>query len=141
MSSKRKPKKKRGPAPKFGRRPTLTIRVQEPLYLQIKDAAADVGRSISEEIESRLQRQSDNLLNVIVRNTFGAEPKYVPPANGREVGFAPSAKAMMKERLAAFIDSLPDAEESSLSKEEADELSEMVQRHRAIVNAPGKAKP
>ena len=113
-------------------RASIAARLQAPLYNRIKKDAEDAGRSISEEIERRLEGsfhvQSSNLLSAIVRGTLGAEPKYVPPAHGRELSFAPSVKAQMKSRLAAFIDSLPEASESKLTDEEVDELWEMVQR-------------
>jgi hypothetical protein len=115
-------------------RTSIAARLQAPLHARIKAEAESAGRSISEEIERRLERsfseQSDNLLVTIMRNTMGAEPKYVAPSHGREVGFAPSVKTMMKSRLAAFIDSLPEADESALSDEEVDELWEMLQQHK-----------
>jgi hypothetical protein len=55
------PKKVRlkpGPPARYGRRPTLTIRLQEPLYRTIKKSAAQHGKSLSEEIEDRLGRDA-----------------------------------------------------------------------------------
>ena len=51
----RKAKKRPGPPARYGRRPTLTIRLQEPLYRTIKKSAAEHGKSLSEEIEDRLE--------------------------------------------------------------------------------------
>jgi hypothetical protein len=47
-------KRKPGPPARYGRRPTLTVRLQEPLYRAIKQSAAAHGKSLSEEIEDRL---------------------------------------------------------------------------------------
>src|SRR4028118_2214226 len=38
-----------------GKRPTLTFRVQEPLHERLRQTAAATGRSISEEIERRVE--------------------------------------------------------------------------------------
>ena len=51
----KKLRRKPGPPARYGRRPTLTIRLQEPLYRTIKEAAAAHGKSLSEEIEDRLE--------------------------------------------------------------------------------------
>jgi hypothetical protein len=48
-------RKKPGPPARYGRRPTLTVRLQMPLYRLVKRAAAEHGKSISEEIEDRVQ--------------------------------------------------------------------------------------
>src|SRR5262245_7783437 len=58
MASK-KARRKPGPPAKYGRRPTLTVRLQLPLYRTIKESAAAHGKSISEEIESRLETLAD----------------------------------------------------------------------------------
>jgi hypothetical protein len=50
----KKKRKKRGPPARYGYRPTLTVRLQIPLYERIKEAAAAHGKSLSEEIEDRL---------------------------------------------------------------------------------------
>jgi hypothetical protein len=55
----RKGRKKPGPPAKYGYRPTLTIRLQEPIYERIKDAAFQHGKSLSEEIEDQLQLIDD----------------------------------------------------------------------------------
>jgi len=55
----RKAKKRPGPPPRYGRRPTLTIRLQEPLYRAIKKRAAEHGKSLSEEIEDSLSTLAD----------------------------------------------------------------------------------
>jgi hypothetical protein len=47
--------RKPGPPARYGRRPTLTVRLQMPLYRVIKKVAAEHGKSISEEIEGRVQ--------------------------------------------------------------------------------------
>jgi hypothetical protein len=52
-------KRKPGPPAHYGRRPTLTIRLQMPLYRMIKKSAAKHGKSISEEIEDRLGRDAE----------------------------------------------------------------------------------
>jgi len=51
-------RRKPGPPARYGRRPTLTIRLQEPLYRTIKKSAAEHGKSLSEEIEDRLGRDA-----------------------------------------------------------------------------------
>jgi hypothetical protein len=48
-------KRKPGPPARYGRRPTLTIRLQKPVYRAIKESAAAHGKSLSEEIEDRLE--------------------------------------------------------------------------------------
>lgn len=112
----------------------LKLRFPEALRRQLERAAKVSDNSMNAEIINRLEgsfrAQSNSLLAVIVRATMGGEPKYIAPSHGRELGFAPSVKAQMKSRLAAFIDSLPDAEETSLSEEEIEDLWEMVQRHK-----------
>jgi hypothetical protein len=55
----RKAKKRPGPPARYGRRPTLTIRLQEPLYRAIKKSAAEHGKSLSEEIEDQLSTLGD----------------------------------------------------------------------------------
>jgi hypothetical protein len=55
----RKAKKRPGPPARYGRRPTLTIRLQEPLYRAIKKNAAEHGKSLSEEIEDQLSTLGD----------------------------------------------------------------------------------
>jgi hypothetical protein len=52
-------KRKPGPPARYGYRPTLTVRLQEPLYEVIKKAAAKHGKSLSEEIEDRLEAARD----------------------------------------------------------------------------------
>jgi hypothetical protein len=52
-------RKKPGPPKRFSYRPTLTVRLTMPLYEEIKAAAARLGKSISEEIEGRLQAAAD----------------------------------------------------------------------------------
>jgi hypothetical protein len=54
MAPKRAKRLKPGPPARYGYRPTLTIRLQEPLYEVIKAAAFEHGKSLSEEIEDRL---------------------------------------------------------------------------------------
>ena len=56
VQSEKEPRRARGRPRRYapGRRPTLTFRVQEPIYRDITKQAAKKGRSISEEIESRL---------------------------------------------------------------------------------------
>jgi|SRR6516225_723006 hypothetical protein len=54
----KKGRRKPGPPARYGRRPTLTIRLQEPLYRTIKKSAAQHGKSLSEEIEDRLGRDA-----------------------------------------------------------------------------------
>jgi hypothetical protein len=51
-------KKKVGRPPRYapGKRPILTIRLQEKLYNKIKEEAAKTGRSLSEEIERRVEQ-------------------------------------------------------------------------------------
>jgi hypothetical protein len=56
--ARKKTKRKPGPPARYGRRPTLTIRLQEPLYEVIKASAAQQGKSLSEEIEDRLGRDA-----------------------------------------------------------------------------------
>jgi hypothetical protein len=51
----KKSRKKPGPPARYGYRPTLTIRLQEPLYEAIKRAAERHGKSLSEEIEDTLE--------------------------------------------------------------------------------------
>jgi hypothetical protein len=55
----KKAKRKPGPPARYGYRPTLTIRLQEPLYEDNKAAALAHGKSLSEEIEDRLQTVAD----------------------------------------------------------------------------------
>lgn len=50
----KKVKRKPGPPARYGYRPTLTIRLTEPVYEAIKAAATAHGKSLSEEIEDRL---------------------------------------------------------------------------------------
>jgi hypothetical protein len=57
--AEKKTKRKPGPPARYGYRPTLTIRLTEPVYEAIKAAAATHGKSLSEEIEDRLQTISD----------------------------------------------------------------------------------
>ena len=57
--ARKKIKRKPGPPARYGYRPTLTIRLQEPLYRTIKKSAAEHGKSISEEIEDRLGTIAD----------------------------------------------------------------------------------
>jgi hypothetical protein len=54
----KKTKRKPGPPARYGRRPTLTIRLQQPLYRTIKKTAGEHGKSLSEEIEDRLTRDA-----------------------------------------------------------------------------------
>ena len=56
MAAKSRKRKKPGPPARYSYRPTLTIRLQEPVYKAIKAAAAAHGKSLSEEIEGRLGR-------------------------------------------------------------------------------------
>jgi hypothetical protein len=58
--ARKKIKRKPGPPARYGYRPTLTIRLQEPLYRTIKKTAAEHGKSISEEIEDRLGTIADS---------------------------------------------------------------------------------
>ena len=57
MNEAKPPRKKPGPPPRYapGKRPTLTFRVREDLHQQLKDTAAASGRSISEEVERRVE--------------------------------------------------------------------------------------
>jgi predicted DNA-binding protein len=57
--ARKRTKRKRGPPARYGRRPTLTIRLQEPNYEVIKAGAAEHGKSLSEEIEDRLETVED----------------------------------------------------------------------------------
>ena len=52
-------RKKPGPPAKYGRRPTLTIRVPMPVYRELRATAAAAGKSISETIEQRLSAWSE----------------------------------------------------------------------------------
>ena len=54
QKKQKKPKRKPGPAARYGYRPTLTIRLQEHVYERIKAAAYKHGKSLSEEIEDQL---------------------------------------------------------------------------------------
>jgi hypothetical protein len=45
--------------PKLRKRPNLTVRVSNQLYLQIQEAANRAGRSLSEEVERRLERAAE----------------------------------------------------------------------------------
>ena len=108
----------------------LKVRMKEPLRAALEKAAHKKGRSLNAEAVQRLERsfrsESQNLVSVIVNATIGGELKWVTPEHGREMRFSPSAKAQMKQRICDFIASLPEAEESSLSDEEFEELSRMV---------------
>jgi hypothetical protein len=53
---KAKKRRKPGPAARYGYRPTLTIRLTEPVYKAIKTAAGKHGKSLSEQIEDTLTR-------------------------------------------------------------------------------------
>src|SRR5262245_20537968 len=59
MAAKKKARRKPGPPARYGRRPTLTIRLQEPVYRTIQQSAAEHGKSLSEEIEDRLETSLD----------------------------------------------------------------------------------
>ena len=118
----------------------LKLRFSDALRRQLERAASAGDRSMNSEIVRRLERsfrtEQSNLLFAITTATIGKSPKWSTPDNGKEIGFSPDIKATMKAKLAAFIDSLPDAPPSTLTKEEADELWETVQRHKKVV--PGK---
>jgi predicted DNA-binding protein len=57
--AKKSRRKKPGPPARYGYRPTLTIRLTEPVYERIKRAAAKLGKSLSEQIEDVLTACGD----------------------------------------------------------------------------------
>lgn len=69
------PKKNKGgrPAkyPGEGRRPTLSLRVRGGLYEKLQSAAEKTSRTISEEMERRLERSFDDELDGLRRSLFG----------------------------------------------------------------------
>jgi hypothetical protein len=117
----------------------LGLRVKETLRSQIERAAKANGVSMNAEIVDRLERsfrpEGNSLLSAIIRHAIGSDPKYVPPVDGRTFGFSPDVKTLLKARLAAFVDSVPDAPPSTLTKEEEDELWELVQRSKKQIDA------
>jgi hypothetical protein len=110
----------------------LKLRFAERLRARLEKAAAKTDASLNTEIVQRLERsfrrESDNLLGAIVRNAIGRETLYEPPEHGGHFAMSASVKAQVIERLTAFINSIPTAEEPTLTDEEAKELSEMVDR-------------
>jgi hypothetical protein len=51
----RKSRRKPGPPARYGYRPTLTIRLQDPVYRVVKAKAEKLGKSLSETIEDTLE--------------------------------------------------------------------------------------
>lgn len=120
----------------------LKLRFSERLRRRLEKAAADNDDSMNSEIIRRLEKsfheESDSLLAAIVRHTVTSEPKYVAPSHGRKLSFSTSVKSEMKRRLSAFVDSMPDAEESPLSEEEVEELWAMIERHKLTISSAKK---
>lgn len=120
------------PAKQTGERPVVQFRVHQKVYEQLKASAEAQDLTMSEDAAERLERsfrrESDSLIGVILRHTIGKEPRYEPPKHGGHFAMSPSVKAETIARLTAFIESIPTAEESTLTDEEFNELSEMVDR-------------
>jgi hypothetical protein len=81
--ARKKIKRKPGPPARYGRRPTLTIRLQEPLYRTIKKSAAEHGKSISEEIEGRLEMTKAALDAAFIQAIRAAGWQIVREAGGK----------------------------------------------------------
>lgn len=114
------------------KRPVLALRIHDHLHEKLQASAAEKRLTMSEDAAERIsrsfRRESDNLLSAIIRNTIGKEPRYEPPAPGKHFAMSPSVKAQVIARLTAFINSIPDAEESTLTDEEFEELSQLLDR-------------
>ncbi|WP_165475225.1 Arc family DNA-binding protein [Nitrobacter sp. Nb-311A] len=133
----------------MARKPTelapIMTRIPEHLRRRLEQDAARNGRSMNSEIIHRLDgsfhSEIQNLLEVIVNATLGGrEPKWITPEHGREIKFSPSIKALMKQRIGGFIDSLPECAESTLSKEESEELWQMVQAEQEKIDEQKKRR-
>jgi len=144
MENKAKPKKKVGRPSTGLKRPVLALRIHDHLHEKLQASAAEKRLTMSEDAAERLARsfhqESDNLLSAIVRHAIGKEPRYEPPAHGGRFAMSPSGKALVIARLAAFIESIPTAEESTLTDEEFEELSEMVDRANREIAQQRKGK-
>lgn len=132
-------KKKVGrPAKYAAKRVTLTTRLQEDLYEKLKSEAESKGLSISEEIEGRLTRslrdQPVSLVMAIMRHMMNGARKFEAPP-GWILTFRREAKAQIKQKLAEFVDSLPESESTEpyepLPPEEIARLREMLNKDRA----------
>src|SRR5262249_21390005 len=121
----------RGMARKATEMRGLLLRLPEGLRRRLEREGERNARSMNSEIIHRLEGSfrtaNENLLRVILNATIGGAPEWVTPEHGREIRFSPSVKATMIQRITAFIASLPEAAESTLSAEEVDELSRMVE--------------
>ncbi|MGO3931784.1 hypothetical protein [Rhodopseudomonas pseudopalustris] len=144
MENKPAPKKKAGRPSSGLKRPVLALRIHDHLYEKLQASAAEKRLTLSEDAAERLagsfRRESDKLISALVMHTIGKEPRYEPPEHGRYFAISPSVKAQMISRLTAFIDSIPTAEESTLTDEEFNELSEMVDRANREIAQQRKGK-
>lgn len=127
------------------RRPVIAMRVHQPLYEQICNSADQGGLSISEEAELRLARsfvtEREGFLHSILQNTLhGRQPKFDLDAAG--LSFSAEIKALIKQRLADYVDSLPEPSEPSepLSSDDVARLRSMLDEAAAKDPSPSIRK-